>query len=110
MEALLYDVHGNLPALEAVLADAEGATRYILGGDYALFGGWPTETVERLQQLAGRALDPRQRRALDARPRRRGRRTRSPPGAIESAREALGERLVEDLAALPTQRPQGRAR
>ena len=38
--ALLYDVHGNLAALEAVLADARGAgvERFVLGGDYALFG------------------------------------------------------------------------
>jgi len=51
--ACLYDVHGNLPALEAVLADAEaaGVTRYWLGGDYALFGAWPAETVERLRGL-----------------------------------------------------------
>ena len=37
MLALLYDVHGNLPALRAVLEDAaaQGATRFLLGGDYA---------------------------------------------------------------------------
>ena len=53
MLALLYDIHGNLPALEAVLEDAgaHGAERYLLGGDYALFGGWPHETVERLRGL-----------------------------------------------------------
>ena len=41
--ALLYDIHGNLAALEAVLAEAEsaGATSYLLGGDYAAFGPWP---------------------------------------------------------------------
>jgi len=51
--ALLYDVHGNLPALDAVLADAEaaGAERFVLGGDYALFGGWPEETLARLREL-----------------------------------------------------------
>jgi predicted phosphodiesterase len=51
--ALLYDIHGNLPALEAVLRDAEaaGATSYLLGGDYATFGPWPRETVERLDRL-----------------------------------------------------------
>jgi hypothetical protein len=51
--ALLYDVHGNLPALEAVLRDAEtaGATRFLLGGDYALFGPFPGETIERLRAL-----------------------------------------------------------
>lgn len=51
--ALLYDVHGNLPALEAVLQDAgaAGADRYLLGGDYALFGPWPAETVARLREV-----------------------------------------------------------
>jgi diadenosine tetraphosphatase ApaH/serine/threonine PP2A family protein phosphatase len=49
--ACLYDVHGNLPALEAVLADIGDVDRYILGGDYALFGGWPSETVARLREL-----------------------------------------------------------
>lgn len=53
MLALLFDIHGNLPALEAVLADAQhaGADRYLLGGDYAVFGGWPAETVARLREL-----------------------------------------------------------
>jgi diadenosine tetraphosphatase ApaH/serine/threonine PP2A family protein phosphatase len=53
MLALLYDVHGNLPALEAVLADGDdsGADRFLLGGDYALFGAWPSETVDRLRDL-----------------------------------------------------------
>ena len=51
--AVLYDVHGNLPALDAVLEDARaaGADQWILGGDYALFGAWPAETVARLREL-----------------------------------------------------------
>jgi diadenosine tetraphosphatase ApaH/serine/threonine PP2A family protein phosphatase len=50
---LLYDVHGNLPALEAVLADAgaAGVDRWVLGGDYASFGASPVEVVERLEAL-----------------------------------------------------------
>jgi predicted phosphodiesterase len=53
MLALLFDIHGNLPALEAVLDDAHtaGAQRYLLGGDYAVFGGWPAESVARLRDL-----------------------------------------------------------
>jgi diadenosine tetraphosphatase ApaH/serine/threonine PP2A family protein phosphatase len=53
MLALLYDVHGNLPALDAVLADADaaGAERFLLGGDYAVFGAWPVETIARLRAL-----------------------------------------------------------
>ena len=52
MLALLYDVHGNLPALEAVLDDCP-ARGFLLGGDYAVAGGWPRETVERLEELEG---------------------------------------------------------
>jgi predicted phosphodiesterase len=53
---VLYDIHGNLPALEAVLADAEaaGARSYVLGGDYTLFGAWPEETLGRLRRLEAR--------------------------------------------------------
>jgi predicted phosphodiesterase len=52
--ALLYDIHGNAIALEAVLEDARraGAERFLLGGDYALFGPWPSETVEVLRGVA----------------------------------------------------------
>lgn len=48
--ALLYDVHGNLPALEAVLEDAD-AERWVLGGDHIAFGGWPAECLEALRGL-----------------------------------------------------------
>jgi diadenosine tetraphosphatase ApaH/serine/threonine PP2A family protein phosphatase len=53
MLAVLYDIHANLPALEAVLAeaDAAGADRYLLGGDYAGLGPWPRETLARLREL-----------------------------------------------------------
>jgi len=102
MLACLYDVHGNLPALEAVLADAadQGAERYVLGGDYALFGGWPKETVARLRE-AGPALWIRG----------NGERWTADPsaapdnpvavGAIAAARAALGDAVVAELGALP---------
>jgi predicted phosphodiesterase len=53
MLALLYDIHGNLVALEEVLKDAEaaGADAYLLGGDFASFSPWPRETLERLREL-----------------------------------------------------------
>jgi predicted phosphodiesterase len=52
--AVLYDIHGNLAALEAVVAEAraEGVNRYLLGGDYATFGPWPRETVALLEDLS----------------------------------------------------------
>ena len=51
--AILYDIHGNLPALEAAIADAEaaGARRWLLGGDLAAWSPWPKETLERLRSL-----------------------------------------------------------
>jgi predicted phosphodiesterase len=51
--AILYDIHGNLPALEAAIADAEaaGANRWLLGGDFAAWSPWPQETLERLRGL-----------------------------------------------------------
>ncbi|AHG89577.1 Calcineurin-like phosphoesterase superfamily domain protein [Gemmatirosa kalamazoonensis] len=54
--AALYDVHGNLPALDAALAAAEaaGAREIIVGGDVVL-GPMPREALERLQALGPRA-------------------------------------------------------
>ncbi|MDX6667824.1 MAG: hypothetical protein QOK04_1204 [Solirubrobacteraceae bacterium] len=101
MLGVLYDIHGNLPALEAVLADADGqgAQRFVLGGDYALFGPWPAETVARLRDLNATWI------------RGNGERWTEEPGdapeddvvqgAIAACREALGEPDVAELAGLP---------
>lgn len=51
--AALYDVHGNLPALEAVLADVPEQATIVAGGDVAV-GPLPSETLERLRSLGGR--------------------------------------------------------
>jgi predicted phosphodiesterase len=50
--AALYDVHGNLPALEAVLDDvrAESVDAIVFGGDIAS-GPFPRETVDRVRSL-----------------------------------------------------------
>ena len=99
MTALLYDIHGNLPALEAVLADVEreGEERFVLGGDYALFGAWPTETVGLLRELDAvwiRGNGERWTASPDEAP-------EVARGAAEKCAEMLGEELVNDLAALP---------
>jgi predicted phosphodiesterase len=104
MLACLYDIHGNLPALEAVLEDAsaKGATRWLLGGDYALFGGWPAETVARLRELENAVWIRGNGERWTAHP-------RDVPdnpvatGAITYARAALGDDLVaamDDIAVL----------
>jgi putative phosphoesterase len=53
--AALYDVHGNLPALEAVLADIEGINfdLLVVGGDVAS-GPMPTEALDRLEAMGDR--------------------------------------------------------
>lgn len=53
MLGLLYDIHGNIPALERVLdeAQAEGVDRWLLGGDYGTPSPWPLETLDRLREL-----------------------------------------------------------
>jgi predicted phosphodiesterase len=50
---VLYDIHGNLPALEPVLEEAQaaGVDRWLLGGDYGTPSPWPLETLDRLRQL-----------------------------------------------------------
>lgn len=54
--AALYDIHGNLPALEAVLAevDSAGAEGIVVGGD-VVPGPMPRETLDRLLALGLRA-------------------------------------------------------
>jgi predicted phosphodiesterase len=54
--AALYDIHGNLPALEAVLAepDVAAADLVVVGGD-ALAGPMPAETLRLLVALGDRA-------------------------------------------------------
>ena len=101
---ILYDVHGNLAALETVLAEAEGAgaASYLLGGDYATFGPWPRETVERLDTLPSvlrirgnveRWLREEPEVPEDAKP--------LVTAAFAAAREALGAELVRRLYELP---------
>lgn len=53
--ALFGDVHGNLPALRAALADmrAQGAGAFLCLGDVAMDGPWPRECVREVAALGG---------------------------------------------------------
>ena len=91
--AALYDIHGNLPALEAVLAEVEreGVDAIVVGGDIAAGPPQPREVVELRALAAERARDPRQRRpAL----RRRVHRRRRPGLAARAARRRPGDWLA----------------
>jgi predicted phosphodiesterase len=51
--AIVSDIHGNLTALEAVVADLErrGANRVLQGGDLALAGCQPAEVIDLVREL-----------------------------------------------------------
>src|SRR4051812_43717522 len=98
--ALLYDIHGNLPALEAVLDDAagRGVERWLLGGDMAPFGAWPAATVggpPGLQPATG-VRGNTARWLVERIP------AEEPmAAAVEAARDDLGDAVADELAALP---------
>ena len=97
MLALLYDIHGNLPALEAVLDDASEADAFLLGGDIAGFGAWPEQTVARLHELDAEWIRGNVDRWLVDRPD-----APEPMHALLDATvEALGDELVAELSSLP---------
>jgi len=54
--ATLYDIHGNLAALEAVLAEIPDDTTIVVGGDVCFSGDQPSAALERLRALGDRVL------------------------------------------------------
>jgi predicted phosphodiesterase len=102
--ALLYDIHGNLAALETVISEAEqiGVSSYLLGGDYAAFGPWPRETAELLGTLpAVVRIRGNVERWLLEEPEVPENARELVTTAMATARESLGPALVEQLYALP---------
>ena len=51
--AVISDIHGNLPALELVLADARlhGADQLLFAGDYCTSAPWGSKVADRLRSL-----------------------------------------------------------
>ena len=94
--AALYDIHGNLPALEAVLAEVD-ADAIVVGGDFVL-GPWPAETYERLRSLDG---DVRFIRGNADREVAADEPGLAPPELMEFARERLPEEALAFLRTLP---------
>lgn len=107
--ALIYDVHGNLPALEAVLDDAReaGAARFLLGGDYALFGPHPAETVAALRALPDAKWIRGNVDRWCAHPEDAAKDVPAEAelvrGAVADCREALDATTVDELGTLPEQ-------
>jgi predicted phosphodiesterase len=95
--AVLTDIHGNLPALEAVIADAEaqGCTRFVNLGDSLSGPLWPAETADLLMDLDWPTIAGNHERQLLTFDRAR-------MGVSDAfARQALNDGHLQWLASLP---------
>jgi len=97
--ATLYDVHGNLRALDAVLAEIPDDATIVVGGDVVAGGEQPSETLERLRALGERVVWIRGNADRELYPGEEG---LAPPGALDATRAALTEEQIEFLHSLPS--------
>jgi putative phosphoesterase len=94
--AALYDIHGNVAALEAVLAEVD-ADVIVVGGDFVA-GPWPAETYERLRALDGDVRFIRgnaDRQVVEEEP------GRAPPELMDFVRRRLSDDAFSFLRSLP---------
>jgi putative phosphoesterase len=96
--AALYDIHGNLAALEAVLAEVPDDATIVVGGDICAGGEQPSETLARLRGLGGRVRWLRGNADRELYPGEEG---LAPPEFLEEARSKLSEEEIEFLHGLP---------
>jgi putative phosphoesterase len=96
--AALYDIHGNLAALEAVLAEVPDDARVVVGGDICAGGEQPSQTLARLRGLGDRVTWLRGNADRELYPGEEG---LAPPGALDATRAALSGEEIEFLHDLP---------
>jgi putative phosphoesterase len=94
--AALYDIHGNLPALDAVLAEVD-ADVIIVGGD-TVAGPEPAETLERLRSLAADVRFIRGNADREVYEERQG---LAPPEVMDFVRARLSPEQFDFLRSLP---------
>jgi putative phosphoesterase len=96
--ATLYDVHGNLAALEAVLAELPDEATIVVGGDVCVGGEHPSETLELLRSLGDRVRWLRGNADRELMPGEPG---LAPPGVLEPTRAKLTDEQIAFLYGLP---------
>ncbi|MFC7213867.1 metallophosphoesterase family protein [Saliphagus sp. GCM10025334] len=99
---LCSDVHGNLPALEAVLADLPDVDALVCAGDVVGYNPWPAECVERLRDLEVPTVMGNHDRAVARETTFRF--NAMAAAGVELARERLTDDQREWLASLPDER------
>jgi putative phosphoesterase len=96
--ATLYDVHGNLPALEAVLREIPDEATIVVGGDVAAGGDDPGGALQRLRALGDRVVWIRGNADRELYPGEEG---LAPPDLIDETRARLTTEEIEFLYGLP---------
>jgi len=99
---VISDIHGNIVALDAVLADMPDVDELVCAGDVVGYNPWPGECVDSIQDADVPTIEGNHDRAVV---------TGQCPGfndmavaGVEHAREQLTDEQLEWLAALPTER------
>lgn len=99
MIATLYDIHGNLAALDAVLAEVPDEATIVVGGDISSGGPEPAAVLERLRSLGDRVLWLRGNADRELGPGEES--GDAPDGAVTAARAALSDEQLDFLLGLP---------
>jgi putative phosphoesterase len=92
--ATLYDIHGNLRALEAVLSEIPDKATIVVGGDVVAGGPEPAETLERLRSLGDRVRWLRGNADRELTPGEPG---LAPRGVLDETRDALSDEQIRFL-------------
>ena len=98
MIATLYDMHGNLAALDAVLAEVPADATIVVGGDVVAGGEDPAGTLERLRGLGDRVLWLRGNADRELKPGEPG---LAPEGFLDATRAKLADEQIDFLYANP---------
>jgi putative phosphoesterase len=96
--AALYDVHGNLAALDAVLAEVPADATIVVGGDVCAGGEQPSATLARLRGLGDRVRWLRGNADRELFPGEEG---LAPQEVVDEARSKLSEEEIAFLHELP---------
>jgi putative phosphoesterase len=96
--AALYDIHGNLAALEAVLHEVADDATIVVGGDVVAGGPQPAEVVDRLRGLGDRVRWLRGNADRELDPNEEG---LAPPDVIDETRARLSDAQITFLLGLP---------